>query len=76
MFYCFILGYQIPVIFVFTIGLIDDILLNSILGTYALLYSLMAYFLNSNINLKQKKILSLFAAAGFLLINYITFRTF
>lgn len=75
-FFCLILNYQIPVIFIFAIGLTDDILLNSIMGTYALLYSLIAYFLNSNISQKQKRILNLAAVAIFLLINYLTFHTF
>ncbi len=73
-FYCLILNYQIPAISIFAIGLIDDILLNSITGTYALLYSLIAYSLNSNIN--KKKVLNLAAITIFILINYLTFRTF
>lgn len=72
-FYCFIFNCQIPAVLIFLMGLIDDILLNSVLGTYALLYSLIAYFLNLDLNLNQKKILNIIAIAVFLLVNYITF---
>lgn len=74
-FYCFIFNFQIPAVLIFIIGLTDDLLLNSILGTYALLYSLMAYVLNLDFNSRQKKILNIFAITIFLFINYITFRS-
>jgi len=74
-FYCFIFNFQIPVVLIFIVGLTDDLLLNSILGTYALLYSMIAYVLNLDFTPKQRKVLNIFAITIFLFINYITFRS-
>ncbi|MDO4975363.1 MAG: hypothetical protein Q4E61_03505 [Alphaproteobacteria bacterium] len=76
-FYCFIIDCPIPASLIFMIGLFDDILLNSFVGTYSLTYSIMAYLLlKLTLSLKQKRILNLVVIVSFLFINYITFCYF
>lgn len=70
-------GRYIPLVFVFIIGIIDDILLNSPLGTYALTYSILLFILSIQMKkLKNKKFLVFVISAIFLLINFVTFCRF
>jgi cell shape-determining protein MreD len=42
----FIYGLKVPAISILCLGIIDDVLSNAVLGTFAFLYSVIAYFLS------------------------------
>jgi hypothetical protein len=42
----FIYGIRIPALIILCIGCVDDVLLNAAFGTFALLYSAIAYFIS------------------------------
>lgn len=77
LFYAFMLGYPVPTSLVFLIGILDDLLLNSFLGTYAILYILMIYIADAKLSCRPNtKLFHIFLIAMFILINCLSFYYF
>lgn len=73
----FVFGYKIPASVVLAIGVLDDVMVNVPIGTFALLYSSIAYiisvFRQKNIN----SILFVYIFSGlYIVVNFLCFITF